>query len=191
MRKIRGFKLALKAADVKRRAKKAGLDLAALGLGDDELHKLLGQAAKTIAPSVLFETYKHPDADAAALSSIPGLAYSVVLATLGPGFTPAKEQSRGSSAEMYALWSLVETAALDESVRFASALLEEEAVKESCTLSPWNAIQEPAALETVLRKLDAGKIDVRLHEGRLDPAATTAVSLSWLAQTRARGKKKE
>jgi len=191
MRKIRGFKLALKAADVKRRAKKAGLDLAALGLGDDELQKLLGQAAKTIAPGVLFETFKHPDADATALSPIPGLAYSVVLATLGPGFASAKEKSRESSAETYALWGLVEAAALDEAVRFAAALVEEEAAKESCTLSPWNALQEPAALETVLRKLDAGKLDVRLHEGRLDPAATTAVSLSWMAQARARKPKKD
>ncbi|MCX5793913.1 MAG: hypothetical protein NTY77_00265 [Elusimicrobia bacterium] len=191
MRKIRGFKLALKAADVKRRAKKAGLDLAALGLGDDDLAKLLAAAAKTIAPGVLFETFKHPDSDAAALSPIPGLAYSVILATLGPGFAPAKEQSRQSSAETYALWGLVEAAALDEAVRFAAALLEEEAATESCTLSPWNALQEPAALEIVLRKLDAGKLDVRLHEGRLDPPATTAVSLSWLAQSRARKPKKD
>ena len=191
MRKIRGFKLALKAAEVRRRAKKAGLDLAALGLGDDEFQKLLAQAAKTIAPGVLFETFKHPDADAAALSPIPGLAYSVVLATLGPGFAPAKEASRASSAELYALWGLVEAAALDEAVRFAAALLEEEAAQEACVLSPWNALLEPAALEIALRKLDAGKLDVRLHEGRLDPAATTAVSLSWLAQSRARKPKKD
>ena len=191
MRKIRGFKLTLRTADVKRRAKKAGLDLAAMGMGDDELQKFLAQAGKTFAPGVLFETFKHPDVDAAALSPIPGLAYSVILATLGPGFAPAKENSRETSAETYALWGLVESAALDEAVRFAAALVEEEATKESCTLSPWNAIQEPASLETALRKLDAGKIDVRLHEGRLDPAATIAVSLSWLAPSRSRGKKKE
>jgi hypothetical protein len=191
MRKIRGFKLALKAADIKRRAKKAGLDLAACGVDDDGLQQLLAQAGKTIAPGVLFETFKHPDPDAAALSPIPGLAYSVILATLGPGFAPAKERSRETSAETYALWGLVEASALDEAVRFAAALLEEEAAKDTCTLSPWNAIQEPAAIETVLRKLDSGKLDVRLHEGRLDPAATVAVSLSWLAQTRARKPKKD
>ncbi len=191
MRKIRGFKLVPKAADVRRRAKKAGLDLAALGMGDDELQRFLSQTVKTILPSVLFETFKHPDADAAALSPIPGLAYSVILATLGPGFSPAKEKSRESSSEMYALWGLVEAAALDEAVRFTAALLEEDAAKESCTLSPWNAIQEPATLEIVLRKLDAGKIDVRQHEGRLDPAATAAASLSWLAQARARTPKKD
>ena len=191
MRKVRGFKLALRPAEVKRRAKKAGLDLAAMGLEDVELQKLLAGASKTIVPAVLFETFKHPDADAAALSPIPGLAYSLILATLGPGFAPAKESTRESSAELYALWGLIESVALDEAVRFASGLLEEEAVKESCTLSPWNAIGEPAALETALRKLDAGKIEVRLHEGRLDPPATAAVSLSWLAQSRARKPKKD
>jgi hypothetical protein len=191
MRKVRGFKLALRAAEVKRRAKKAGLDLAAIGLGEEELHKLLTGAAKTLAPGVLFETFKHPDADAGSLSPIPGLAYSLVLATLGPGFTPAKERARESSAELYALWGLIESAALDEAVRFAAGLLEEEAAKEACTLSPWTPLSEPAVLETALRKLDAGKIEVRLHEGRLDPPATTAVSLSWLAQSRARKPKKD
>ncbi|MDD5628816.1 MAG: hypothetical protein PHU21_07120 [Elusimicrobia bacterium] len=191
MRKVKGFKLVLRPAEVKRRAKKAGLELAALGLGDEELHKLLAGASKTIVPAVLFETFKHPDADAAALSPIPGLAYSLILATLGPGFTPAKEAAREGSAETYALWGIVEAVALEEAVRFAAGLLEEEAAKDACTLSPWNAIAEPGALDTVLRKLDAGKIEVRLHEGRLDPPATSAVSLGWLAQSRARKPKKD
>jgi len=191
MRKIKGFKLALRPAEVKRRARKAGLDLATLGLDDAGLQKLLAQAAKTIAPGVLFETFKHPDPDAAALSPIPGLAYSLVLATLGAGFAPAKDKAREASAEMYALWGLIEEAALDETVRFATALLESEAAQESCVLSPWNSIREPAALETVLRKLDGAKLEVRLHEGRLDPAPAAAVSLSWLAQSRARGKPKK
>ena len=191
MRKIRGFRLALKAPEIKRRAKKAGLDLAALGLDDTGLQLLLSQALKTMAPGVIFETFKHPDADAAALSPIPGLAYSVIVATLGPGFAPAREKSREAAAETYALWGLIEAAALDEAVRFTTSLLEEDAANESCILSPWNCIQEPAALETVLRKLDGSKLDLRLHEGRLDPSPTVAVSLSWLAQSRTKGKKKD
>ncbi len=191
MRKIKGFKLALRPAEIKRRAKRAGLDLAALGLDEAGLQGFLVQVSRVIAPGVLFETFKHPDADAAALSPIPGLAYSLVLATLGPDFTPAKEKARESAAEKNALWDIIETAAIEETVRFATALLEEEAGKESCALSPWNAIQEPALLETVLRKLDGAKIEVLLRDGRLEPAPATAVSLSWLAQSRARKPKKD
>ena len=92
---------------------------------------------------------------------------------------------------MHAVWGLLEEIALDESVRFAAAIVEDEAGRESCVLSPWNSIQDTAALETALAKLDAAKIEVRLHDGRLDPSASTTVSLSWLAQSKARGKKKE
>jgi len=167
------------------------LDLAALGLDEAGLQGFLVQVSRAIAPGVLFETFKHPDPDAAALSPIPGLAYSLVLATLGPDFTPAKEKARESAAEKNALWDIIETAAIEETVRFATALLEEEAGKESCALSPWNGIQEPALLETVLHKLDGAKIEVLLRDGRLEPAPATAVSLSWLAQSRARKPKKD
>ena len=116
MRKIKGFKLALRPAEIKRRAKRAGLDLAALGLDEAGLQGFLAQVSKAIAPGVLFETFKHADAnadpDADTLSPIPGLAYSMVLATLGPDFTPAKEKARVSAAEMNALWDIVETAAI-------------------------------------------------------------------------------
>ncbi|MFA6003585.1 MAG: hypothetical protein WC881_05905 [Elusimicrobiota bacterium] len=191
MRKVKGFKLALRPAEVKRRSKKAGLDLAALGVDELELQRILTQAVKAMTPGVLFETFKHPDPDAPQLSPIPGLAYSLVLATLGPGFAPVKEQSRAVSAELYALWGIVEETALDETVRFATTLLEEEASKESCLLSPLSRLLDPSALETVLRKLDGPKLDLRLHEGRIDPAPSAAVSLSWLAQSRSRKPKKD
>ncbi len=191
MHKVRGFKLTLRPAEIKRRAKKAGLDLLALGLDDIEIQRLAADAAKNMAPAVLFDTFKHPDSDAAALSPIPGLAYSVILATLGPGFAPALERAQGISSEMYAVWGLLQEIALDEAVRFASTILEDEAGRESCVLSPWNALQDPAAIQTALFKLDAAKIEVRLQDGRLDPAASAVVSLSWLAQVKTRSKKKE
>ena len=191
MRKVKGFKLSLRPGEIRRRAKKAGIDLLDLGLDDIELGRLVAQTAKGMAPAVLFDTFKHPDADAGALSPIPGLAYSVILATLGPGFAPAKERAKAISSQMYAVWGLMEEIALDEAVRFAAAILADEAGRESCVLSPWNFIQEPAVLQTVLAKLDGAKIEVRLQDGRLDPAASAVASLSWLAQAKARGKKRE
>ncbi|HAM35806.1 MAG TPA: hypothetical protein DEB40_13325 [Elusimicrobia bacterium] len=191
MRKVKGFKIVLRPAEIKRRAKKAGLDVAAMGLDDPALGDVLAEAAKAIVPGVLYETFKQPDPDAPALSPIPGLAYSLVLATLGPGFGASREAARAASAEMYALWGLIEETALDEAVRFATSLLEQEAAKESCVLSPLSALQDAAVLETVVRKLDGSKLEIRLHEGRLDPAPSGAVSLSWVAQSKSRGKPKK
>ena len=58
-------------------------------------------------------------------------------------------------------------------------------------LSPWSPLADAGALQTALRKLDGAKIELSLRDGRLDPAASIAVSVSWLAQARSRGKKKE
>lgn len=185
MRKIIGFKLALRAHEVKRRAKKARLDLAALGLGTDAaLQKMLDETAGKLAPGVLFDTFKHPDADAAELSPLPGLAYSLILATLGEGFTALQAQAEPAAAP---LWEVLRQAALDETVRFASALLCDEAAKDVCELSPLSALG-PAAMATVLRKLEGSKIGVSLGEGGLQPGASAAVSLSWLSKSKPKAK---
>lgn len=187
MRKIIGFKLALKVREIQRRAKKSKLDLEAAGLGEGELQDLLDQAAKAIIPAVLFDTFSDPE-DQSLLSPMPGLAYSLVLATLGCGLENLKDKSRQENPLPPALWSLVEESALKESLRFATSLIEDEAAKDSCELSPITPLAEPSALEAALRKLEGAKIGVSLSEGRLVPSASLAVSLSWLSKSKARGK---
>lgn len=187
MRKIRGFKLSLRPHEVRRRAKRAGLDLEAVGLGEPALVKFLERATKTLVPGVLFETFGHPDSDQAVLSPLPGLAYSLVLASLGEGFRPFQAKETGLPAE---LWPLLSETALEEVVRFAAGIIADEAEKDQCELSPMTALSEGAALEAVLRKLDGAKLGVRLQDARLIPEASLAVSLSWLAKSKARGRSK-
>lgn len=189
MRKIIGFKLHLKLKEIQRRAKRAHFDLAGNGLQEPELQPLLDQASRSLKPAVLFETYAHPDADQQALSPLPGLAYSLVLTTLGGGLSELREKTRQENPGQLALWDLAEQAALDESVRFATSILEDEAAKESCELSPLTTLSEGPVLETVVRKLEGGKIGVRAESGKLQPAASAACSLSWLSKTKGRGKK--
>jgi hypothetical protein len=167
VRKIIGFKLQLRLKDI----------------------PLLEKAARTLKPAVLFDTYAHPDPDQAALSPMPGLAYSLVLTSLGKGLADFREKSRQESPQQVPLWDLAEEAALDEAMRFATAILEDEAARESCLLSPLTTLSEPAALETVVRKLDGAKIGVALDSGKLAPSASAACSLSWLSKTKGRGKK--
>lgn len=189
MRKIIGFKLALRLKEIQRRAKRARFDLATSGLQEPELQPLLDRAIKALKPAVLFETFPHPDPDQQLLSPMPGLAYSLVLSSLGEGLGELRESTRRENPAQLSLWDIAEEAALDEAVRFAAALLEDEAAKESCELSPITALTEPAALEAAVRKLEGPKIGVGLDSGKLSPPASAACSLSWIAKSKAKGKK--
>lgn len=171
MRKIIGFKLVIRPHEVKRRAKKAKVTLPS----DDELQKLLDDCSRKLSPGVLFDTFKHPDPDQPILSPMPGLAYSVVLATLGERFEAPEPME-----------PVIRETALDEAVRFATSLLEDEAAKDACELSPITAIGGGPGLEAVIRKLEGSKIGVELDGDALKPGATLAVSLSWLSKSKAK-----
>ena len=187
MRKIKGFKLTLRPHVVKQRAKKYRIDIEAAGLGELPLAKFLERAAKTLTPGVVFDTFGHPDAEQPLLSPMPGLAYSLILASLGDGFAAIRAKEADIPEK---LWPILEEHALDEAVRFASALLADEAEKDNCELSPLNPLSQPEALEAALRKLDAAaKLGVTVAEGRLSPSASLAVSQSWLAKSKAKGRK--
>lgn len=187
MRKIKGFKLTLRPHEVKRLAKKSRIDLSAAGLNDPALGKFLERAAQALAPGVVFDTFAPPDPEQSILSPMPGLAYSVILVSLGSGFTPLKEKEPALPA---GFWNILEEHALDEAVRFASGLIADEAEKDACELSPLTALSSPGALEAALRKLDGGsRLGVSIDGGELFPSASLAVSQSWLAKSKAKGRK--
>jgi hypothetical protein len=188
VRKIKGFKLVLRPHEVRRRARKAGVDLEAAGLTEPVLNKTLERLAKSVVPGVLFDTFGHPDPDQSVLSPLPGLAYSLILASLGAESFPASVREKESSLPA-PLWPVLEETALDECVRFASNILADEAEKDNCELSPITSLREGPALEAVVRKLDGAKLGVAFDGGRLAPAACLAVSLSWLAKSKAKGRK--
>ena len=187
MRKIKGFKLVLRPHEVKRRAKKAGVDLDAAGLSEPVLIKTLDRLGKLLVPGVLFDTFGHPDPDQPILSPMPGLAYSLILASLGDGFVSATRDKENSIPEK--LWPVLEEVGLDECVRFASNIIADEAEKDNCDLSPLTELSDAAALEAVIRKLDAEKLGVSVSGDHFAPAACLAVSLSWLAKSKAKGRK--
>jgi hypothetical protein len=189
VRKIKGFKLVLRPHEVRRRAKKAGVDLEAAGLTEPVLLKTLERLARTVVPGVLFDTFGHPDADQPILSPMPGLAYSLILASLGAESFPAAAREKEAALPV-SLWPVLEETALDECVRFASHILADEAEKDNCELSPINSLSDGSALEAVVRKLDGAKLGVSISDGRtLLPSASIAVSLSWLAKSKAKGRK--
>lgn len=202
MRKIRGFKLNLRLKEVQRRAKKSGLDLTALGFLEPLdggrpreaspsplFQPYLDKASAAMTPAVLFESFAHPDpAEASLLSPIPGLAYSLVLATLGEGLAALKESEQAQDPSKRPLLDVIETVALEDALRFATTILEQEASDEGCVLSPITPLSDAAALELIHKKLAGAKIGVSLSEGKLSPGATLACSLSWLAKSKSKGK---
>ena len=190
MRKIIGFKLPLRVKELQRRARKAGIGLSAAGLDEAALASLLARAGRACTPSVVFDTFSHPDPEGALLNSMPGLAYSLVLVTLGKGFEDFRETAAREDPPSAPLWPVAQEVLLEEAVRFATSLLDDEAARESCELSPITTLAQASEVEAALKKLDGSKIGVSLEGGRLKPPATLAVSLSWLSKSKTRGKSK-
>jgi hypothetical protein len=188
MRKIIGFKIQLRAREISRRAKKTGINLG--HLSETELLEALSYASKSLKPGVLFETFGPADPDAALLSPLPGLAFSLVLVTLGSSLQELSKNSHETHPAWEPLWPLVCEVALEECQRFVSSLIDEEASLESCELGPITTLNESPALAAVLMKLDGSKIAVALRDGQLLPSASAAFSLSWLSKSKAQAKAK-
>lgn len=184
MRKIKNFKLAWRVKEVARRARKAGLKPAEAGLETEEaLSAFLDGLAPALSPAVLFDSFS-AKTEGAALAPLPGLAYSLGLATLGPDFDAALTvQADPARARLAALAAQT---ALDAALQFAGALIAEEAAEEKCELSPLQPLSDPAALSSLLERIDGGKIGIRLEDGRLLPSCSAGFSVSWIARPRSR-----
>lgn len=169
MRKIIGFKIELRPKEIARKAKKSNLDISGL---DSSIQRAL----KHLKPAVLFDSFpaeKDPEEN---LSPLPGLAFSLALATLGESWDEQNSQDP--------LYPVLSQVALEEAVRFVSSLVAEEALQEKCELSPVSLITDPSICEEALKRLNGFKIGVSLLEGKLTPPSTLAFSVSWIAKTR-------
>lgn len=176
MRKIVGFKISLRAFETLRRAKKSAHPLPSDSLG--EIQSALDQVVKTLKPAILFETFGREDLDQKLLSPVSGLAYSLILATLGEASgEPWPDTLIGQEA-------LIVEMALDECRKFALGLIMDEARKDSCELSPSSPLLDPQALQIAVKKLEGNKIGVSFSEGRLRPAASSALTLSWISRVK-------
>lgn len=187
MRKIRGFKLKLRVKEMQRRAKKAKLDLAALGLaGEPQLQSWLEKVSAAAAPAVLYDSF--PAEEATGLSPMPGLACSLAVATLGPDLDAFAERIQSDRPGETPLLELAGQAALEEAVRFVLTLVEDEAAEERCTLSPIHYLLEREQQAAILAKLEGHKIGVALGETGLRPVRSIAFAASWLARRASRTK---
>ena len=184
MRKIKNFKLSWRVKEVARRAKKAGVKPAEAGLETEEaLAAFLEAFTPALSPAVLFDSFA-AKTEGAALAPLPGLACSLGLATLGPAFAAALEAEPDPVRARLA--AIAAQTALDQALQFAGGLIAEEAAGEKCELSPLQPLHDPAALSTLLDRIDGGKIGVSFRDGRLTPACSAAFSVSWIARPRSR-----
>lgn len=186
MRKIRGFKLGARPKEVLRRCRKEKLDLSALGADPEAaLAVLLRRLRERARPSVIFDSFPF---EPGAPSPVPGLAYSLALATLGPDLDAFIESEASREPALEPVLRVAARAALEEAVRFVLGLVEAEAKVENCDLSPLHALAEPATLQAAAARLEGHKIGVAAVEGGVRPAHTAAFSASWIARTRSRSR---
>lgn len=182
MRKIRGFRLKIPHKDFRRRARKI-VDLNALGLADDRSIELaIKDFLARVRPAVIFDSFG-PESETAELSSMPGLAHTLGLVSLGPDVGPMVAEAGTTSESRGKLLELMVSSAIDQAVQFVIGLLKEEVEAERCQLSPIQHLRDADA-EAVLRALDGGKIGMALEAGRLTPERSTAFCLTWLAKPR-------
>ncbi|MBI4349783.1 MAG: hypothetical protein HY553_23300 [Elusimicrobia bacterium] len=187
MRKIRGFKLKLRVKEIQRRAKKARLDLGALGLGTEpQLQGWLDKLSTAAAPAVLYDSF--PAEETGGLSPMPGLACSLAVATLGPDFDVLADRIAAQRPDELPLFEVAAQAALEEAARFVLTLVEDEAAEERCGLSPIQYLESREQQSAILAKLEGHKIGVALGENGLRPIRSTAFSASWLLKSRSRAK---
>ncbi|MBI5211715.1 MAG: hypothetical protein HY927_17230 [Elusimicrobia bacterium] len=200
MKKVKGFRLELRPKEVLRLAKKEGLDLGPLG-GPDGLPVQLAQAAPLLSPAIVYDSFPGvksgapgPGTEGLAartlgLAPIPGVAFSLILATLGDGLASRRRGFQESEPARCRLWELIARCALNEAVRFAAGLIESEAALENCELSPSSPLSGNDALASVLDCLDCAKIGVSLGDSGLIPSDSSALSLSWLSKSRSKKSK--
>lgn len=189
MRKIRNFKLVLRTKELQRRAKRARLDLAACGLGSEDIvSTFLEDFATGLSPAVVYESFGASQSPQE--SPIPGVASSLGIATLGAGAERELASLAGEEGGLRVpAAQLAADMALDQAVQFVLTLLEEEAAQEGCQLSPLSGLEDPAALASAVERLQAAKIGVTLAEGRLSPPHSAAFSVSWLTKSKSKSKK--
>ncbi len=172
MRKIVGFKIHLRAWELLRRAKKAG---SPLEVSQETLENDLDRIAKSLKPAILFETFGVDDPDQKNFSPVSGIAYSLILATIGEISSPLQPVSVGSE-------TLVWEMALDECRKFAVEIINSEAQKDSCELSPVSLLLTPEIVAAAVKKMDGSKIGIGFQDGRITPLLSSVAALSWVSK---------
>ena len=186
MRKIRGFKINLRPKEIQRRAKKAKVDLTAAGAGDEPaLNALIAPFVKTAKASVLYESFPAEE-DQNVLSPVPGLAYSLCLATLGVELDDYITLCASQKPEQAPVLEIMAQAALEDATRFVQGLVEDEAKVEHFELSPMQLLSDVPALEAIVTRLEGAKINVSAAADGLKPTHSSAFSLSWLARAKSK-----
>lgn len=188
MRKIRDFNMRLPFKEIRRRALR-GAEAPPPGFDDARLIAILDRAEKGLKPSVLFESYGPDSPETAALSPVPGLAYTVAVATLGPAFPVALDELRTEHPGSGKVLEAAAAVAGERAVQFVLSLIKDEVEDERCELSPIHYITDPEALGLVLSKLDGAKVGVALEAGHLAPGHSRAFCVSWIARKGRRGAK--
>jgi hypothetical protein len=181
MTKIKNFRIALRAREIARWLKKErGLETTP----DLEIsiERLINEAKAFIEPAALYSTLTKPVAEKATAIPFPdkAIAVSVIVVSIGSVLNQ-KQMEAKDDTNREPLLAALELEALNQSLAFASRLIQDQAKEEDCELSPSVVAVEPAVASSLASLVGVQRIGIDL-----DPSANSFPSyarVAWLFWT--------
>lgn len=175
MKKIKNFKIALKARDAARRYK-AGQNPSASAAELEVLaENAVSRWGNTFTPATVFESYWKQKAPA---SLTPLFQEENEAAVAVSAILVAVQRKGLEKAE--APWDkVIEEESLERALRFAGQLVAQEAEEERCDLTVFKSVEDPALAQNLLGLLGGDKIGVT---GGQDTVSFKVATVGWVAR---------
>ena len=199
MRKIKRFKIPIYSYEVLRKARKHKLDLASIGLADEQaVREHASGLAAALEPAVVFEYLPADDEAALKISGAAGQPLTAGILTLGKAF---EEKLEGAQDETHRrLARIAAQVFMQTAVGVTSELAVREAEPEGFELGPAIYIsscpepdlppQESTAvplfegelIKALFERLEAAKIGVSFDTGAFAPKYSAVFAFPWLSK---------
>lgn len=199
MRKIKKFRIPVYSYEVLRKARKHKLDLASIGLADEQaVREYASSLAAALEPAVVFEYLPTEDEAAARIGGASGQPLTAAILTLGKSFEnrlASPPDDTHKRLDRIAAQVFMQTA-----VGVTSELAVREAEPEGFELGPAIYIsscpepetppQEATAvplfenelIKSLFQRLEAAKIGVSFDTGAFEPKYSAVFAFPWLSK---------
>ncbi len=199
MRKIKRFKIPIYSYEVLRKARKHKLDLASIGLADEQaVREHASNLAASLEPAVVFEYLPADDETALKINGAASQPLTAGILTLGRGFEEKLAAAQDGTHKRLA--RIAAQVFMQTAVGVTSELAVREAEPEGFELGPAIYIsscpepdlppQESTAvplfegelIKALFERLEASKIGVSFDTGAFSPKYSAVFAFPWLSK---------
>ncbi len=185
IRKIKKYKISVRPHGVLRLLKKKVSRDADPAEMEKKISLELERVQPLLHPSSVYASFSRAETpevlkDVWKTASRKALSLSVLLSSVGPDLEKELDKAKAENNDLDgAVLEAIGQESLDESLRFVTKLLAEEAKQESCELSPVLPA-DPSLWSALLPLLESHKADISLDDnGRMAPLYTSASYCFW------------